>query len=140
MRPLLTLVIYLVVVLVGGALLAPWLYWLAQHAAQDFPKIADAPFHRFVDRSFLILSLVGLWPLLCSLGAKSARDMGIIPPYGNFKKLFGGALLGFFSLAVVAGIAIGFGGRAFSQNLTPHKIVAVIFGAIATAVIVATPE
>jgi uncharacterized protein len=140
MRSLLALVIYLVAVFVGGALLAPWLCWLAQHTAQNFPKIAGAPFHRFVDRSILILALAGLWPLLRSLGAKSARDLGIAPPYGNFKKLFGGALLGFLSLAVVAGIAIGFGGRAFSQNLTAHKIVAAIFSAIATAVIVATLE
>ena len=140
MRPLLALVIYLVVVLVGGALLAPWLYWLAQHAAQDFPKIADAPFHRFVDRSFLILALAGLWPLLRALGAKSARDMGITPPYGQSRKFSGGLALGFFSLAVVAGIAIGFGGRVFAQNLTAHKIVGTIFSAVVTAAIVGTLE
>ncbi|HSY74865.1 MAG TPA: type II CAAX endopeptidase family protein [Dongiaceae bacterium] len=140
MRSFLALVIYLVAVFVGGALLAPWLHWLAQPLAQSLPKIANAPFHRFVDRSFLILALAGLWPLLRAFGAKSARDMGIVPPYGNFKKLFAGALLGFFSLAVVAGIAIGFGGRGFAQNLTAHKITTVIFSAIATAVIVATLE
>ena len=140
MRLLLSLVIYLVVVFVGGALLAPWIYWLVQHTAQDFPKIAGAPFHRYVDRSFLILALVGLWPLLRALGAKSAQDMGITPPCGQFKSFFGGLLLGFFSLAVVVGIAIGFGGRAFTQNLTAHKIVGTIFSAIATAAIVATLE
>jgi uncharacterized protein len=140
MRSLLALVIFLLMVFVGGALLAPWLYWLAQHLAQSFPKIANAPFHRFVDRSFLILALAGLWPLLRTLGAKSAQDLGIAPPYGNFKKLLGGALLGFFSLAVVAGTSITFGGRGFEQNLTPHKIVGTIFGAIATAAVVATLE
>lgn len=140
MRPLLTLVIYLVAVFVGGALLAPWLYWLAQHDAQGFPKIANAPFHRFADRSFLIFALAGLWPLLRALGAKSSSDMGIVPPRGNFGKLFGGLLLGFFSLAVVAGIAIGFGERPFAQNLTAHKIIGVISSAIATAAIVATLE
>jgi hypothetical protein len=140
MRPLLSLVIYLVVVFVGGALLAPWLYWPAQHAAQDFPKIAAAPFHRFVDRSFLILALAGLWPLLRALGAKSAGDLGITPPYGQSRKFSGGLTLGFFSLAVVAGITIAFGGRAFAQNLTAHKIVGTIFSAAATAAIVATIE
>jgi membrane protease YdiL (CAAX protease family) len=140
MRPLLAPVIYLVVVFVGGALLAPWLYWIAQIAAHDFPKIAGAPFHRFVDRSILIFALAGLWPLLRALGAKSARDIGIVPPYGHFNKLSGGLALGFFSLAVVAGIAIGFGGRAFAQNLTAHQIVGTIFSAMATAAIVATLE
>src|ERR1700722_6307806 len=140
MRPLLTLVIYLVVVFVGGALLAPWLYWSAQHAAQSFPKIAGAPFHRFVDRSILILALAGLWPLLRSLGAKSARDLGIVPPYDNLKKLFGGLLLGFLSLAVVAGIAICCGARAPVQNPGAHKIIGIIFSAIGTAMVVATLE
>ena len=140
MLPLLAPVIYIVVVFVGGALLAPWIYWIAQIAAHDFPKISGAPFHRYVDRSILIFALAGLWPLLRALGAKSARDMGIVPPYGQFNKFFGGLLLGFLSLAIVGGISIGFGGRTFAQNLTAHTIVGTIFGAVATAAIVATFE
>src|ERR1700685_3826454 len=115
MRPFRALVIYLAVVFIGGALLAPWLYWLAQSCAHSIPKIAAAPFHRYVDRSLLILALAGLWPLLRELGATSLREVGLVLPYGPSKKLFGGLLLGFFSLAVVAGIAIAFGDRVFVQ-------------------------
>jgi hypothetical protein len=140
MRPLRALIIYIAVVFIGGALLAPWLYRLAQMGAHIFPKIAAAPFHRYVDRSLLLMALVGLWPLLRALGATSTRELGLVLPYGQFKKLFGGLALGFFSLAVVAGIAIGFGGRAFGQNFTAHKIVGTISGAIAAAAIVATIE
>src|ERR1700733_255671 len=140
MRPILALVIYLLFVFVGGALLAPWLWSLAQNSAATFPKIAAAPFHRFVDRSILILALAGVWPLLRSLGAKSWREIGIVLPYGQMKKFFGGALLGFFSLAIVAGIAIGFHERVLAANLTAHKIVGTILSAIATALIVATLE
>jgi membrane protease YdiL (CAAX protease family) len=140
MRPLSALAIYIVVVFIGGALLAPWLWSLAQISAQDFPKIAGAPFHRFVDRSFLILALAGLWPLLRALGAKSAREIGVVPPYGQSKKLFGGLALGFFSLAVVAGMAVGFHDRVLAENVTAHKIVGTVFGAIATAAVVATLE
>jgi uncharacterized protein len=140
MRPFRALVIYLAVVFVGGALLAPWLYWLAQSCAHSIPKIAAAPFHRFVDRSLLILALAGLWPLLRELGATSLREVGLVLPYGQSKKLFGGLLLGFSSLAVVAGMAIAFGDRVFVQNLTAHKIAGTIFNAIATAAIVATLE
>ena len=68
MRPLRALVIYIGVVFVGGALLAPWLYWLAQAFAHSFPKIAAEPFNRFVNRSLLFLALAGLWPLLRALG------------------------------------------------------------------------
>ena len=64
MRPLRALVIYIAVVFVGGALLAPWPYWLVQTGAQTSPKPANAPFHRYVNRSWLIPALAGLWPLL----------------------------------------------------------------------------
>src|SRR5262245_3364992 len=104
MRPVRALVIYIVVVFIGGALLAPWLYWLAQHL--PFPKIANAPFHRFLNRSFLIIALIGLWPLLRALGAVSFREAGIVAPYGQGKNFFTGLLLGIGSLAVVAGIAL----------------------------------
>jgi uncharacterized protein len=140
MRPLRALVIYLGVVFIGGALLAPWLYWLAQTGAHWFPQIAGAPFRRFVDRSLLLLALAGLWPLMRSLGATSWPEAGLVPPNGQWKKFSGGLLLGFVSLAVVAGIALGSGNRIFNQGLTAHKIVGTLFNAIATAASVATLE
>jgi hypothetical protein len=140
MRPLRALVIYIAVVFIGGALLAPWLYRLAQLFAHSFPQVASAPFHRFLDRSFLLFALAGLWPMLRSLGATSWRDIGVVPPYGQWNKLFGGLLLGFFSLAAVAGIAVGFGGRGVVQDLTAHTVVGIIFSAIGTAVVVGTLE
>jgi len=140
MRPLRALVIYIAVVFIGGALLAPWPYRLAQSFEHLAPQIANAPFHRFLDRSFLIFALAGLWPVLRSLGVTSWRDIGIVPPYGQGKKLFGGLLLGFFSLAAVAGFAIGFGGRGMVQDLAAHKVVGIVFSAILTAVVVATLE
>ncbi len=140
MRSFMALVIYLVAVFVGGALLAPWLWWLAQHLSQVLPQLAGVPFHRFVDRAILFLALTGLWPLLRALGAKSARDLGISPPYGQLNKICGGLALGFFSLAAVAGIVTGCGARTVAHDLTPHKIVGTIFGAAATAAMVATLE
>jgi CAAX protease family protein len=140
MRPLRALVIYIVVVFVGGALLAPWLCWLARTLAQPFPHIAGSPFHRFEDRAFLILALAGLWPLLRALGVRSLREAGLIRPYGQGGNFLGGLLLSFLSLAIAAGLAVGFGGRALAQNLTAHKIVGTIFGALAAAVVVAILE
>lgn len=140
MRPLRALVMYIVVVFIGGALLAPWLYRLAQTVGHSFPQIASAPFHHFVNRSLLILALAGLWTLLCALGATSWRETGLVQLHGQWKKLSGGLLLGFVQLAVVAGTAIGGGDRIFIQGLTAHKIVGTISNAIATAAIVATLE
>jgi CAAX protease family protein len=140
MRPLRGLVIYILVVFVGGALLAPWLYWLAQAFAHSFPKIAAEPFNRFVDRSLLILALAGLWPLLRALGVTSWREAGLVRPQGQWRKLLGGLLLGFFSLAIVAGLAIVCGDRVFNRAETAHKMVSVVFKAVGTAVVVAVME
>jgi uncharacterized protein len=140
MRPLRALIFYILVVFVGGSLLAPWLYWLAQSAAQTFPNLANAPFHRFLNRAFLILALAGLWPLLRALGAKSPADLGIVKPTGHWKQLCAGLILGCLSLAVVAVIAFGFGTRVWSDKLTPGRAIEKFGSAIATAAVVGVLE
>ncbi len=146
MRPLRALVIYIVAVFAGGALVAPWLYWLAQGAARALPHLAflsqigHAPFHRFVNRSLLVLALIGLWPLLRSLGATSWREVGLTRLPGQWRKLGGGMVLGFFSLALVAGLALVTGGRVVSPHLSLARIAGLIFGAAVTALVVALLE
>jgi hypothetical protein len=87
-----------------------------------------------------IVALAGLWTLLCALGATSWRETGLVQIHGQWKKLFGGLLLGFVSLAVVAGTAIGGGDRVLVQGLTAHKIVGTLSNAIAAAAVVGTIE
>ncbi len=140
MRPLRALLIYLAFVFLGGALMAPWLWHFAQLFAHEFPKIAAAPFHRYLDRAFLILAIVGIWPLMRALGATSLQEVGIVPPYGQMKKLFGGIVLGIVSLAVVAGIEIAFGARSFNSTVTAYQMVGIIFSALGTAIVVGTLE
>ena len=139
MRPLRALVIYIVVVFVGGALIAPWLYWLAQAFAHAFPHLAGTPLHRFVNRSLQGLALIGLWPLFRSLGAESLRDVGLVRPAGQWKRLFGGFALGFVSLAIVAFIAIAARGRQLDPNLEVH-LAKNLFSAASTAIAVAVLE
>lgn len=140
MRPLRALVIYIVTVFVGGALLAPWLYWLVHAFAHQFPKIAAQPLTRFVDRSFLILALAGLWPLLRALGVTSWRETGLVAPQGQLKKFSAGLLLGFISLAIVAGMALVVGSRIPVQRINAHEMVATVFNAVVTAVVVSIME
>ena len=137
MRPLRALIIYLLVVFVGSALLAPWLYWLAQSA---IPKLAQQPFHRFVHRSLLVLALAGLYPLLRSLGARTLADVGLVKPTGQWRKLFSGLGLGFFSLALVAAVALIAGARSWPEHLTLAKVVGRIFSAGLSAGVVAVVE
>src|SRR5436190_1317678 len=61
MRPVRSLLIYAGGVFLGGALLAPWLAWGVQSLAAHFPvfqKLADQPFHVYVNRSLLVLALL----------------------------------------------------------------------------------
>lgn len=142
MRPLLALIVYILVVFVGGALLAPGLHAAMQGMAHSWPKLtnlADSPFHRYVHRSFLFLALAGLWPLLKALGARRAADFGLVKPAGQGKRLLTGFLVGFISLALVAAIALAAGGRVWDD--TPAgKLAGKLVGALLTAVIVGVLE
>jgi membrane protease YdiL (CAAX protease family) len=140
MRPLRALVIYIAVVFVGGALLAPWLYELAQLFASTFPRLAASPFHRFVNRSLLVLALAGLWPLLRNLGATSWRELGLVRAAGQWGKLSGGFVLGFISLALVAAITLAAGGRAPASHLSASIVAQRMLSAALTAVVVAVLE
>jgi CAAX protease family protein len=140
MRPLRALAIYIAVVFLGGALLAPWLYWGAQHLADSLPGLAKQPFHRFVNRSMYVLALAGLWPLLKNLGATSPKDAGLVKPAGQGRKLAAGFLLGFLSLAIVAALALTAGARITNPNLTAAKLAERLLGAALSAVVVAVLE
>src|SRR4051812_26333516 len=126
MRPLRALAIYIAVVFLGGALLAPWLYWLMQSLAHafpnafggGFPKLADSPFHRYINRCLSLLAVAGLWPLLRALGATSPRDVGLVKPFGQGKRFGGGILFGFASLAIVAALALASGARHVNEKFS----------------------
>jgi membrane protease YdiL (CAAX protease family) len=138
MRPLRSLSVYVAFVFLGGALAAPWLYWSLQPLGDIWPKLAHSPFHRYVDRSLLFLALGGLWPLLKSLGATSAKDIGLVAPKGHANEYWIGLAIGFVSFAFVAGWGIVFGVRTLhiSANEWPRHIVS----SIATALVVSCTE
>ena len=140
MRPLRAFGFYLIAVFLGGALLAPCLYWLAQSVAGTFPHVAQSPFHRFVNRALLILALIGIWPLFRALGATSWRDLGLAMPRGQWKRLGAGFALGFLSLAVAAGGALAAGARGLAQNAWHASLATKLLGATVTALTVAILE
>jgi CAAX protease family protein len=138
-----SLLIYLGAVFLGGALLAPWLYWSVQSLAEHFPafeRLAANPFHRFVNRSLLGLALLGVWPLMRSLGVKSPRDVGLISPWGQWRRLAGGFALGFISLACVAVVSLFAGTRGMNDDASATRLLERIAGAAVTAVAVSLLE
>ena len=143
MRPGRVLILFAVVVFLGGALLAPCLFWLAQWAAGHWPAfegLARSPFHRYVNRALLVLALAGIWPLMRALGARTGSEVGWVKPTGQGRRLGLGLALGFFSLALVAGLALLLGARQFKADLRAVSLVKYLFSAAGTAVVVATLE
>jgi hypothetical protein len=143
MRPVRSLLVYFVLVFVGGALLAPWLYWftlgLAAHSPL-FEKLASNHFNRFVDRAVLGAALLGLRPLLRSWDMLHCRDLGLKAGNRPVTRVAFGFLLGFGSLACVALLAISLGGRSFNPAHSGSEVVAHVLSAALTAVIVAILE
>jgi CAAX protease family protein len=73
------LLLYVAGLLVGGALLAPPLFWLGQWliAHGILPSLARYDFESYFHRAILIAALVLLWPLFRALRVRSWRDLGL---------------------------------------------------------------
>ncbi len=143
MRPLRSLLCYLVLVLAAGALLAPWLYWLTQWAAAHSPAVAQLAqhrFHRFVHRSLLVVALAGLWPLLRNLKVNSWAAVGLVNPAGHWLKLAGGFAVGFASLACVAMLTLSVGVRQLDPVTSPAALAGRAASVALTAAVVAVLE
>ncbi len=94
-------------VFVGGALLAPWLWWGAQAWASEpgapgwAAALAHQPFHRYVHRCLLGLALAGLLPMARILGCRHWRDVGLARDPRAWGNAARGARLGFLMFAAL---------------------------------------
>lgn len=137
--PVIPLLVYLAVVFLGGALLAPWLYQLV-HLAAPSSHLAREPFHRYLDRSLLGLALIGLWPFLRSLGFDSPfKPLRAVAP-GAWRRLGRGLVLGFATVACVAVTCLAVQARRFGIPGGAGHLFAKLAGSAATAAVVAVLE
>jgi uncharacterized protein len=142
MRPVRAIAIYFAFVFLGGALLAPWTFYAAEALASWnswFDFLAQHSFHRFVNRSLLVVALVGLWPFVRSVSMSDWRELGLREPKRERPKFAIGLMLGFASLAIVAILAIAAGARTTEANHTAAKFMSSLgkagLGAIAVAIV-----
>lgn len=140
MRPVRVLLFNLAIIFVGGALLAPPVYWLMQAWADTFPELAGKPFRRYVSRSLMLIALFRLWPLFRDLGATTARDIGLAEPRRHWRRLVQGLSVGIASFAVVVISAISVGGRTVSADLTLASFAARLPSIVPTMIVVAVLE
>jgi membrane protease YdiL (CAAX protease family) len=143
MRPARSLFLYFIAVFGGGALIAPWLYRLTAALGASngvFAKLAGNPFHRFVGRSLLGVAVLGLYPLWRSNQMLHWRALGLGARGKSVVKVLMGFMFGFGSLACVALLAMGCGGRSFVQGRPPAELLRHFFHAGLAALIVAILE
>ena len=72
---------YFIAIVVGGALLAPILFWSAQALAAHgvFPFLVKYDFDTFFHRAILIAAVLLLWPLLRVSTVRAVADLGLAP-------------------------------------------------------------
>jgi membrane protease YdiL (CAAX protease family) len=143
MRPLSALALYLGGVIVGGALLAPWVHGMVHALAADsgfFHQLSQQPFSRYLTRCFLVLALVGIWPLARAFHIRHWHDLGWTSPRGQGKNLAWGLIAGFASLAVALGLGLALGGRSWDAERTTAQIARHLFNALSAAVVVSVLE
>lgn len=143
MRPLRAVGLYLLFVFLGGALLAPWVYKFVQGCAQALPgayALAAKPFGRYVNRSFLLVAILGLRPFLRGVELPSLRSLGLGRRSDAPTRLLMGFLLGFLSLAVIVVVALWDGARVRSPELSAIGIVGRAMKAALAAALIGTIE
>ncbi len=81
--PFVAICLYLMIVFVGTAVVAPRMHATAQFLFQEvswrFGRLASQPFQRFLNGTFVLLAVVALPSLLKSLQLRSVRDLGFRP-------------------------------------------------------------
>lgn len=143
MKPLRALLVYLAVVFLGAAAVAPWVYLGAQKLATIdpvFSGIAGQPFHRYVNRCLYAIALAGLWPLLGALRIRSPRELGLHSIAHSWRPLLAGFAIGFGTLALAAFLALTFGARQPNGDLTLAMLAKLVLKAAVSGLVVALLE
>ena len=143
MRPLRLLLVYVGIIFLGGAMLAAGMYFAVQAGVKNgwpWQDLAGNPFHRYLDRAFLGIALLGLWPFFRVLGVRRWRDAGWANPILFGREVMAGFLFGFLTLAVLALLAIVAGARTLNLDHSAFEVCGQFAKIILTAVTVATLE
>lgn len=130
---------YLLGVFLGGALLAPWLWSLAQTVVPG-SALAQQPFRRYVDRSLLGLAILGLWPMARSGRFPGWHSIGFRWGPRSLRDLVLGLCGGMGSLAAVAALALGFGARSWNADHSAGQFLDHLVRALGAAVAVSFLE
>jgi membrane protease YdiL (CAAX protease family) len=123
---------YFFAVIIGGALLAPPLFWSARHVSPFFAKF---DFDSFFHRALLICAIAFLWPLLRLLRLHSLRDLQLDRNRNSVRDAIAGFLLASLPLLICAFLLIATRIFVLKTVLPWSSIIGVIGAAIAVPLI-----
>ena len=100
---------YFIAIVVGGALLAPILFWSAQALAAHgvFPFLVKYDFDTFFHRAILVAAVLLLWPLLRVSNVRGLADLGLAPNPHWARDVGCGVLLSVIPLFFCGALLIG---------------------------------
>jgi CAAX protease family protein len=116
------ILLYLVVVVLLGAILSPPIYWML-HSTVDFP------FYRYLSRVTQVTAFVLLAPLLFWLGIRSIREFGLESNPHAVRDAFAGVALALIPGALLAGFCLTFDIYRAKPELVPWLLVRIVMTA-----------
>ena len=136
--------LYLLLVLIGGALVAPWAWHLIQMLPPDLRggligKVQGMPFQRYLSRSLQVAAILLLWPLLRSLRIRSLRELGLYGANRPLADLGVGIAAGIFCLILLESATLTSGAFVLSPGWS-GPVLAALPRLLLTAVVVAILE
>ena len=123
---------YFFAVVIGGALVAPPLFWSARHVSPFFTKF---DFENFFHRALLICAIAFVWPLLRSLRLHSLRDLQLDRNREAVRDAIAGFLLASLPLMICASVLIATRILIIKTVLPWSSVVGAVGAAIAVPLI-----
>jgi len=123
---------YFIAIVVGGALLAPILFWSAQALATHgvFPFLTKYDFDTFFHRAILIAAVLLLWPLLRVSAVRGLGDLGLAPNPHWPRDVSFGVLLSVIPLLVCGVVLIALHVYSFRHVFVWPRLGQVLLAAI----------
>src|SRR5215831_10095831 len=131
------LAVYFIAIVMGGAILAPILFWSAQALATHgvFPFLTRYNFDTFFHRAILIAAVLLLWPLLRISAVRGLDDLGLAPNPHWPRDVSFGVLLSVIPLLVCGVVLIALHVYSFRHVFVWPRVGKVILAAISVPLI-----
>lgn len=142
-HPVAAIILYLLAVFIGAALAAPRFLASAQFLAENYPgwrRLAEFPFHRYINRSLLLFALVGLPIFVKALGIPSFRALGLVLRRRTGAEWAQGLAWGSVALAFASALVIASGARTLNLDHNGAEILRNLRTAFLGALIVSVME